>query len=107
MPNSFMGLDVEKWPIMESHRQTAGNWRHVNIVSSVVKHLLLLAGKLWTKSIRDSHQNGLYSFVYCKIQFIAHVFISIIKLDKFITSVYMGQAFNWFQTKLLPTKGLI
>lgn len=26
MPNSFMGVDVEKWPIMKSHRQTAVDW---------------------------------------------------------------------------------
>lgn len=29
MPNSFMGMGVEKWPIMKSHRQTAGDQTHL------------------------------------------------------------------------------
>lgn len=33
MPNSFMGADVEKWPIMKSHRQTAGNQRCMDAFS--------------------------------------------------------------------------
>lgn len=78
MPNSFMGLDVEKWPIMESHRLTAGNWTHVNIVvSSVVKHLLLLAGKLWTQLGQyGTHTKIAYIHLFTvKLQFIARVFI--------------------------------
>lgn len=29
MPNSFRGVDTEKWPIMKTHRQTADGCRHV------------------------------------------------------------------------------
>lgn len=31
MPNSFMGRDVEKWPIIKSHRRTAGDQTHKNV----------------------------------------------------------------------------
>lgn len=31
MPNSFMGTDVEKWPIIKSHRRTAGDQTHKNV----------------------------------------------------------------------------
>lgn len=38
MPNSFMGMDVEKWPIIKSHRRTAGDQTHENVDFSTFRN---------------------------------------------------------------------
>lgn len=39
MPNSFMGMDVEKWPIMESHRRDCRRLEtHGCVVSGAVTY---------------------------------------------------------------------
>lgn len=61
MPNSFMSLDMEKWPLMKSYRQTVGNQRHMNLLCSMpAKTFLAKSGSVHLMMIADPDYTVLF-----------------------------------------------
>lgn len=51
MPNSFMGTDVEKWPIIKSHRRTVGDQRRKNVDVSAASTTAVNWHNVWLTTL--------------------------------------------------------